>query len=633
MGVDRMILKYLKLKNFRGYENLQVSFDKDMNVIIGKNDIGKSTIIEALDIFFNGNTKDAQTKLDIDDLSIYHKEPIIEISCIFEDDNSSLIIDSTNKTTLKEEFLLNKNGLLEIKKVWSCKKEKISASDLKVYINANYPKIDKNPLINMKIEQLKKMMEKIKDGIDNYELIHKNKSAEIRKSLYKYYIEKGCEFEETLIDINKEDAKNIWNKILENLPIFFLFKSDRSNVDSDSEVQNPLKIATKNVLREISDELERIKNKVEEAVKVIGENTIEKLKEMDEDIALNLETQLTTKAWDSIFSFEVIDGRGVPLNKRGSGIRRLMLLSYFRAEAERIIGETNKSNIIYAIEEPETSQHPNYQTMIMETLLTISTDFRHQVIITTHTPEIAKMVSGDKIIFIDKDRDRKSYIIEEEKSKIEGVIKSLGILPDVYTKLILCVEGSTDVQFFENISELESLKKIIDLKNENISILPMKGGNLKSWINNDYLKNSNVREIHIYDSDIKEYKEIVEKMNKESDGRRLGWITERLEIENYIPPKLIEKGLNINIEKEIKDNWIKEDVPKLLMKKYGQSRKMKEIDIKSILNGSISKRITEHDLKEIGAYEEIEKWFKSIKSMYSYSNNGTTEVAVTSDSF
>lgn len=46
-----MILKKLKLRNFRGYRDFEVSFDDSINVIIGRNDIGKSTILEALEIF------------------------------------------------------------------------------------------------------------------------------------------------------------------------------------------------------------------------------------------------------------------------------------------------------------------------------------------------------------------------------------------------------------------------------------------------------------------------------------------------------------------------------------------------------------------------------------------------------
>ena len=608
-----MILKRLKLKNFRGYKFLEVDFDKNMNVIIGKNDIGKSTIMEALDIFFNNNTK---TKIDIDDLNIHSEEPIIEISCLFEDDDTNLIIDSTYSTTLRKEFLLNNEGLLEIKKSWNCSKSKINASDLKIYLKANYPQIGKLPLINIKRGELQKLLDKLKDEIDHYDDINKNINSEIRTSLYNYHITNNCDFKEVFIDINKEDAKNIWTKISNNLPIFFLFKSDRSNIDSDSEVQDPLKLATKNVLKEISDELDKIKDKVEEAVKIIGNNTIEKLKELDSDIALNLNTELSLKPWDSIFSFEVIDGRGIPLNKRGSGIRRLMLLSYFRAEAERVIKESSKNNVIYAIEEPETSQHPNYQTMIMEALLDLSTDYKHQIIITTHTPEIAKMVDINKIIFLNKDSFGNSKIVQENDNKIKEVIKSLGILPDVYTKLVVFVEGPTDVLFIEHLSRLDSFRKIIDINKENISIIPLTGGNLKKWVTKNYFDNSPVKEIHIYDSDVDDYKKLVSEMNKEPGSRRFGIITERREIENYIPPTLIEEHLDIYIENSIKENWSNEDIPKLIMSKFGQKRNMQEKDIKSILNGKIAKNITEEDLKSIGAFTEISNWFNKISSMY-----------------
>ena len=46
-----MKLKSLTLKNFRSYKYIEIPFDKSMNVIIGQNDVGKSTILEALDIF------------------------------------------------------------------------------------------------------------------------------------------------------------------------------------------------------------------------------------------------------------------------------------------------------------------------------------------------------------------------------------------------------------------------------------------------------------------------------------------------------------------------------------------------------------------------------------------------------
>ena len=51
-----MKLKTLYLSNFRCYKNyVEVNFD-NLTTFIGKNDIGKSTILEALEIFFNNDT-------------------------------------------------------------------------------------------------------------------------------------------------------------------------------------------------------------------------------------------------------------------------------------------------------------------------------------------------------------------------------------------------------------------------------------------------------------------------------------------------------------------------------------------------------------------------------------------------
>lgn len=48
-----MKIARLKIRNFRSYKNeMEIDFE-DMTIFLGKNDAGKSTILEALDIFFN----------------------------------------------------------------------------------------------------------------------------------------------------------------------------------------------------------------------------------------------------------------------------------------------------------------------------------------------------------------------------------------------------------------------------------------------------------------------------------------------------------------------------------------------------------------------------------------------------
>ncbi|MDP0590091.1 MAG: AAA family ATPase [Candidatus Endonucleobacter bathymodioli] len=63
----------------------------------------------------------------------------------------------------------------------------------------------------------------------------------------------------------------------------------------------------------------------------------------------------------------------IPINKRGSGVKRLILLNFFRAEAERRQNENNVPSIIYDIEEPETSKHQNHQRKLIEAFIELLT--------------------------------------------------------------------------------------------------------------------------------------------------------------------------------------------------------------------------------------------------------------------
>ncbi|KUP09738.1 hypothetical protein Q73_01350 [Bacillus coahuilensis m2-6] len=327
---------------------------------------------------------------------------------------------------------------------------------------------------------------------------------------------------------------------------------------------------------------------------------------------------MNLKSWDSLFSFDLESDDGISLNKRGSGVKRLILLSYFRAEAERISSEENNKNIIYGIEEPETSQHPDFQKMIIESLRSISEDIKHQVIITTHTPEIAKMVDVEEIIFIKKENNTPK-VVKEDILKIRGIVDTLGILPTIESKVVICVEGENDVNFIMNINQsIQELRDIIDLKEHKISILPLSGSQLIRWVNRNYLSNSNVIEFHIYDADKQEYKDVIDKMKIDNDGRRYGTITERLEMENYIPPNLIQEQFKIDLDIQNAE-WEKLDVPKYLLDRILANikcTKEREMKIKEILNGSITKKMTKIHLEEMGCFEEIKSWFEQVHSLY-----------------
>lgn len=612
-----MILKQLKLKNFRGYTNVEISFDRDMNVIIGRNDVGKSTILEALEIFFNSE----KIKIDLTDLSVFHSDPIIEISCCFDVNDGKILVDATNYSTCKEEFLLNDSGLLEIKQAWDCSKGKLTASSQKIYLVAMYPTIYEVPLIQEKISVLQKRFDQYKND-PIYIPETRTKSAELRKAIYAKEVTDLTALELTDIDISKEDGKKIWESISKQLPMYCLFESDRKNTDKDAEIQDPLKAVTKSVIMDMDKQIKAMQEEVKQKVEEIGKKTIQKLSELDSHIAESIQPKVTLKPIDSSFSFDLVSDNDIPLNKRGSGVRRLILLSYFRADAEEQLHENIDRQIIYAIEEPETSQHPDFQRMILSTLLELSEKNTHQIILTSHTPEIAKMVNINQLIFIKKDKKHIPYVESDDNNKTKGIAESLGILPYAKPQTVIYVEGTNDVNFLKNINQnIPELKSIVDLSAEEIPIIPLQGGRLIDWINKDYFSELPVQEIYIVDNDVKKYIELIDEINKTNDGKRFGWHTYRPEIENYISSTLIENEFKINLSK-YKNEWSSIDIPKLLCSLTKQDIKdacEREKIIKNILNGNVSKKITKEILINMDCWNEVEDWFKKIKSI----NNGT----------
>ena len=543
-----------------------------------------------------------------------------------------ITIDRTNSTNLKEEWLLNQNNSLEVLKEFEVKNEKLSKE--KVFINANYPIIFETPLVNLKIAKLKELLK-----THSIESENNSKSAEIRKALYDGLINDDTEFLIQQIDITKEDAKTIWGSLQKELPLYFLFQSDRANKDSDGDIQNPLKTATKRIVTDFEDDFKKIKDSLEDKLNQIGINTIDKMKDMGLDVANTLTPKVKNKNLDTLFSFSLESDDGIALNKRGSGFRRMVMLNYFRAEAERKIIEKKNKNVIYAIEEPETAQHPNHQTMLINALLELSNKDKHQIIITTHTPEIAKMVNSHNLILINKDGNNNPIIIDDNENKLKLTIQTLGILPNINieniqkVKVVVCFEGYTDIEFIRNINQnIQEFKDIIDINDESILLVFLGGSSLQHYINYNYLDKLNVPQIHIYDSDYNQkdikihyqYKKYIDEINSKNNSD-YGFMTKKAEIENYIHPELIKDCYKINtcfhdgIENWL-ERWSKNDLSTFINENTDKmDSSIEPISSKRMskkhLAIELSKNLTKKHLVELEAFEEIKSWFEKIKEL------------------
>ena len=173
-----MKISKLKLKNFRSYRSVEISFE-NLTAFIGRNDIGKSTILEALDIFFNEGK--GVVKLEANDLNTEAKgqdEQYIEITVCFNDLPTEITIDSTYLMTLEDEFLLNEDKELEVIKRYPLKGLKEQ-----VYLSAYHPSGQNcSDLYTKKSSDLKKI---IKDA----DILCENNSvnAIMRSAIWKHY--------------------------------------------------------------------------------------------------------------------------------------------------------------------------------------------------------------------------------------------------------------------------------------------------------------------------------------------------------------------------------------------------------------------------------------------------------------
>ena len=405
-----MLISQIKLKNFRGYYGEHIIKINNLTAFIGKNDAGKSTILKALDIFFNNTT--TTTKFDKDDINkIAFNNDInkTEISICFKNLPENIIIDDTISTTFKEEYLLNNENELEIVKKYTSDKPKI-------FIRAYHPTQEKcSNLLNKTQSELRKIIQN-----NNIECENNAINKIMRQAIWQNYSNE-LQFNLIDIDVTKNDSKTIWEKIEKMLPIYTLFRADRENKDSDNEVQDPLKTITKEVLmdpniqnklqdvaKQVSNSLQEISNAIQNNIKQIEPNILN-------DLMPNIPSSDSLKWYDVFKNVSMVSDNNIPINKRGSGVKRIILLSFLMAQAERRKISTHNTHIIYAIEEPETSQHTQHQLKLIETLKKLSLDTNSQIIITTHSPRIVKELAYENIIMVTS-IDNSRRLINIEKS-------------------------------------------------------------------------------------------------------------------------------------------------------------------------------------------------------------------------
>ena len=535
-----MKLEKLILKNFRGYHGEHSIDINSLTALVGRNDVGKTTILDALGVFFEHKL----CKYDATDKCVDSVEnEDVSIGCIFSGADIPIVLDATSITNLKEEYLLNSNGKLEIYRVFAKGKGSGSVQAKCMAPSAKGAK----SLLAKKNDELKGIAESI--GVDGAD---KRSNVSLRQEIYRKIGD--LKLKEIFVKLNAEEGKVICEKIYDKLPHFALFRADRPSTDEESEVQDPMKSAVQTALQKIDIQLESIKERVKEHAVEVAENTIKHLHDISPNLAAGLIPKFKVEPkWENIFKLTLEDDRGIAINKRGSGVRRLVLISFFKAEAERLQKEFPDKGVIYAIEEPETSQHPSNQRLLIDAFQELANADKCQVLITTHVPALVEKIPTESLRHITRTLDDGLEVKNGNDDVLKNIANDLGVYPDSRASVLVCVEGPNDINFLKNIGKIyldQGVPNVPDMINDpRIVFIPMGGHTLKDWVNNNYLKILNKPEIHIYDRDVAippQYEKECKSVNARNDGS-IAFMTEKREMENYLHPDAIQAVFGVKI--------------------------------------------------------------------------------------
>ncbi|MET4539479.1 putative ATP-dependent endonuclease of OLD family [Arthrobacter bambusae] len=571
----------MKISGFRGHgQGIEIPINAETTTLIGRNDAGKSSVFEALEVFFGGS------KLELTDFSVGLDVPV-DITCTFSALPSSIVVDENRATTLADEYLLDMSNALTLVKRWS--RSKLTSPT--IFASAIHPVFqDQTDLLNMKLPELKKIAKQ--RGILDNEVDDKRTSSSYRQAIWRDALKVGdAEMKETFVPLTSEDGKSVASALMSYLPQFHLFKADRPGTEADQLAQDPAKAAIKAVLDDHEEQLEILSATVQHQVGEILADVVLRLSEVAPELASSLSTTDLAPTWSKAFSgLQFVDENGVPLSKRGSGTRRLVLLSFFRATAERGLDaddlvDAYRRGVITAVEEPETALHADLQTDIVSALQDVGELPHRQVLLTTHSANLIRLVPANSIRYIKGSDLERECIRVSDDGDATGLLgelnRSLGVFTDHNVRCFLLVEGRNDVVGLKNLSEalaaagIEGVASLAQMEAEGlVCFMPIGGGGSASlWQSN--LSPFKRPEVHIMDSDREseghalkvEMKTLLER----ADEKRHVFVLDRRELENYLTPDAVLESYSdiegfaaaFNSLSSVRGDWDYLDIPSI----------------------------------------------------------------------
>ncbi|GAA0846370.1 AAA family ATPase [Bifidobacterium pullorum subsp. gallinarum] len=389
-----MYISKLRIENFRCFRDSTIEFNEGLNVLIGSNNAGKTTVIKALELIFKRNSTRTPTINDFNkslDISIPPEITITATLCSSETD------------TLDDKAIVA-SWLTKLEKPWEAEltfKYFLPEQDHQKYTE-EYAGLQTEKERWFLLERnLKRYVARIYGG----SMINKNRAES-------EYLDKiHCETLDALRDVesNMFTGKN---SLLKQLLMHFKDKAkhdkkqdevnDHDQVSEGPKFEALARTLVDDVVGRVNQE-EFLEFARKTGASVGGHPALDgELQESDVLSTLRLIVRDQT-------------GIEIPIINNGMGYNNLiyisLILSKFKMITSSDYGENAKTFPILLIEEPEAHLHPALQYNFLKFLKDEidSQSFSRQIFITTHSTQITSAVGLKPIICLEREDGRNIY--------------------------------------------------------------------------------------------------------------------------------------------------------------------------------------------------------------------------------
>ena len=551
-----MRISRVSISNYRCFQEVPEIRFGISPTIIGKNDAGKSCILCALEVFDEAR---GRKKPKIDETDFYQstgENDHMRISISFTDLPSAIALEEGVATNFRDENLLDSEGELTVIKSFFAD----GSWDVRL-LAEDFIEEDFKNLCPRTEAQLNSLCNSY--DIDytraGRSITNKGKRDRLREEAENRNIRK----EELEIELSKKQAAYI----VSLLPTFEAFRAESRLGVGETSFQSEFRTLVEDAVNAQGAQKDGLESGIKQHLKNELDKIHEKLK-LHTDTIVGLQPE-PSFGWKNLVTFDVLctDSQGVTASiaKRGAGLKRLLMVSFFQYLAERAV-EGSSAEAIYAIEEPEAFLYPKAQRDLADSLHRLA-ERGIQVIITSHSPVFAGSVDIDDLVLL-KREEGVAEVIQTPRLNLDKVAEELEVLPSTQifgADACVFVEGPDDETFFRKIAITLRDAGRLDMAFDDAKVCfdYVGGDNLKHYVERRLFKKINRNYAVIVDSD-------KESVNDTVDSSKLEW-KRRCEQEG---------GLFFILKKRSIENYLHEDV---FEREFGRSPQIRDfMDMKEL---------------------------------------------------